>query len=166
MVHAILGNLNVHRRIAFFYIFVFSLSSALAESAAQDPAALQQRLEHAAALTALDLPGTRPWHLKLSLVTTEATLPPVQETVEEWWADRDQWRVDYTNAAGAVTSEIRGSEGLFRTKDAPRVSGRDRLLGQQVVHPLPQQINLDRVQLVSRSAMLGDHSFDLHRRLS
>lgn len=160
MVHAILGSRNLSQRIALTYVVLVSFSIGRAQSAAQDPAALEQRMEHAAALTSLDLPGTRPWHLKLSLVTTDAKLPAVQEAVEEWWTAPDRWRVDYTNAAGAVTSEIHSSEGQFRTQSAPRVSGRDRLLLHEVVHPLPQQLDLEKVQLMSRTATLRGRNFD------
>lgn len=160
MVNAHLRPLPLPHRFAWGYILLFSLTNAPAQTSAQDPAVLQQRLERAAALTSLDLPATRPWHLKLSLSTTDATQPAIQETVEQWWAAPEQWRTEYTNAAGAVTSEIRNSEGRFRTKGAPRVSNRDRMLLREVVDPLPQHIDLEKVQLALQPLTLSGRSFD------
>lgn len=160
MVNAIFGIRDLLHSLALTSVVLFSFSNSPAQTNAQDPAALGQRLEHAASLTSLDLPETRPWHLKLNLMTTDANQPAAQETVEEWWAAHDQWRVDYTNATGAVTSEIRNSDGLFRTKDAPRVSGRDRLLLREVTRPLPPTFDLEKVRLESRTVTLSNRNFD------
>ena len=160
MVHAILGVRNLPRRVLSLYAILVSVSNVTAQTATQDPSALEQRLEHAAALTSLTLPGTRPWHLKLNLVTTQGRSPAVQETIEEWWAAQERWHVEYTNAAGVVTSELHNSEGRYRTRDAPRVSNRDRQLLRDVVDPLPQNFDLDRVQLESRSVTVSNQSFD------
>ena len=136
-------------------------TSASAQNGGQDQATLRQRLQHASELTALDLPGTRPWHTRSNITTTTGDgIPISQDMVEEWWAEPNLWRATYTTASGAVTTEIRNHDGLFRTRGAPHISGTDRRLEREVVHPIPRLSDLDKLLLQSRTESVGGHPYD------
>ncbi len=126
----------------------------------QDQAELKQRMQQAIEATSLDLSGTKPWHLKLSVVKNPDDLTQVEETtIEEWWAAPNLWRRTYTTATGSY-ADLHTDEGLFRTKDAKRVSPEARALFQQVVHPLPRIESLDQLHFSSRTETVGGRTMD------
>ena len=111
--------------------------------------ALKEKLLQAVASTSLDMPGTRPWHLKLTIVKNPDDLVTLEETsVEEWWATPNTWRKVYTSPTHTYTL-LHTEDGLFRSKDGPPPSPGIRLLLDQVVHPLPREDALDTLRLKS-----------------
>ena len=119
-------------------LIVLLLGASLTGSAhSQNADALKARLREADTLTALDVDGVKPWHLKLEVqlcdVAGEACGPG---TIEEWWQSKNTYRIDYISPGFAGT-EMHNSDGLFQTEGkgaAPRVLAS---LLEQAVHPLP-----------------------------
>lgn len=111
-------------------------------------------MRQGAEASSLDVPGTRPWHLKLSVTQNPDDLAQRQETtVEEWWAGPNLWRRVYTTPTGSVTS-LHTEGGMFRSKGKEPLPPSIGLLLEQIVHPLPATDALEKLQLESRPETL------------
>ena len=104
---------------------------------AEDATKLVERLHTADIGTALDTPGLKPWHLKMTVqLFDEKGKPSDEGTIEEWWSSSDLDRREYiTN--GYKATEIRHGATVYRTKGADLPSFYLEKLREQVVHPIP-----------------------------
>lgn len=109
---------------------------------AQDTAALTARLQQTAAESTLDQPGTQPWHLKLDLQLFDAKGAPTEVgSVEEWWADSQNYRLSYVSPSFNGT-ELHVDDKVYRTTSAGFEPALFDDMLEQVLHPLRYADNM------------------------
>ena len=82
---------------------------------ADDKAAAIARLRSVEAVTSLDSPTVKPWHLKLNVqLFDEKGQPSEQGAIEEWWAGPLQSLIAYS-LPGYTGKELQTADGTFRT---------------------------------------------------
>lgn len=110
---------------------------------ADDKATATARLQSVDALTALDSPAVKPWHLKLNVqLFDDRGKPTEQGDIEEWWANPQQSLISYTfpSYTGKV---LQTADGTFRTAHFGVPPMLVALLLDQVVHPMPRAADLE-----------------------
>ena len=142
------------QRVRSFFAIAAYLLTLVPHVAAQDTAALQERLRQAAISNSLDTPDMKPWHLVLEVQLLDAQGHPTQTgTIEEWWISSELNKIVYTSGS-SVWMEIRNGESLFRTSaDAPPWLVEQ--LRRQVVHPMPLLKAIDAPSLFTEKKQLG-----------
>jgi len=122
---------------------------------AEDAAALAARLHTTAAASSIDTPGSKPWHLKMSVQLYNAKSKPTEQgTVEEWWAGPDLNRVTYTTPSYTGT-QLRNKNGVFRTKSQTYEPAILRDVLEQVVHPISHEEDIDQAKPDLRKEKFG-----------
>ena len=128
--------------------------------AAPDQAALLERMHRVIAQTSLDAPGTKPWHLKLTIQLNENDGAAAEKgTVEEWWASPKQYRRSYNFPSYAGTMLMNGGERYVSDGPGSQPYLADYLL-QQVIHPMPSAAEIDLAHLDLRKETFGKNDFD------
>jgi Gram-negative bacterial TonB protein C-terminal len=125
-----------------------------AAHAADDPAALTDRLHQAETDSSLSAPDLKPWHLKLDVQLFDAKgKPSEQGTIEEWWASTTTYQIAYTFPSYTAVEILNGKD-FSKTKGAGSVPFLIKLLLNQVVHPMPSAVEISAV-----TPDLRQHSF-------
>lgn len=111
-------------------------------SLAQKPEAVD-RLRRAQLVNVLDDAALKPWHLKLSfqLFDTKGK-PSEQGAIEEWWQSPTVHKTAYSSPSYSGV-EIQTNDGLYFSKGASAVPYLLEYTLKQIVHPMPQQQDID-----------------------
>jgi hypothetical protein len=138
----------------------FLLAGVQGAASAQNKPELLARMHRVTSGSSLDLPGTKPWHLKATIQLNDVQGEPVEKgTVERWWASPDQYKTTYTFPSFNAT-DVKTPGGFYRTAgsgSAPYMV--DYLLGQ-LSHPMPSDEEIDKSVLDLRKESFGKNEFD------
>ena len=85
--------------VLFAYVAMLLGLAQVASARVEDAPSLKDRLHAAAAGSALDVAGVKPWYLKLDVsLFDESGKVKLQGTIEEWWAAPRLYKVQYDRA--------------------------------------------------------------------
>jgi len=127
-------------------VAIFLLIPAALSQTPKDPV---EKIRQAVKLNTLDTPGMQPWHLRFDFQTHDfASEKGAKGTLEEWWTP-DGYRLVISSDRYNAT-EVRNTEGLFRTPQTNPVPYAIGVLQSNIVHPF---FGLD----------LDHAKFDVHR---
>jgi TonB family protein len=101
----------------------------------KDPAAI---LALALAKNGLNVPGLKPWHLRVIYQTFDENGQPKDTGVfEEWWAGPKQYKQSYTSKSFTRTIYVTDA-GTFKTGDAGPLPLGEWLLDRRLLSPIPE----------------------------
>jgi TonB family protein len=100
-------------------------------------------LHTAADLTSLNEDSVQPFYLKIAVQLYDSKgQPSEQGSVEEWWAGNGREKRVYTMPSYTAT-EVRDDKSVYRTSGASYPPEMPQTLLLQVLHPMPQQDEVD-----------------------
>jgi TonB family protein len=119
-----------------------------------------ERLQQVTAVTSLDDPAVKPWHLKLALQFFEHKGTPAGVgTIEEWWAGPKRYKITYDTPDYKATV-LKTETGDRRTSGTSYVPPLLELLREQTVHPMPGPDAIAATTPTQRTESLGKLQLD------
>jgi len=89
----------------------------------------------------------------------DAGRPSEQGTVEGWWASPTLYRVVYTSPSYTGT-ELRNTDGFFRTAGPGSETSLSNLMLRQVIHPMPSENEIKSAKLEEQTESFGKVKLD------
>lgn len=118
--------------------------------ATDDSDVFRRALANASRISTLILPGTPPFHLKLSTRERYHDVPEYRAQIEEWWANPEKWRREVHAAAFSQTA-ARDGERYFESNSVDYFPFWLHELLQASVDPIPlAELLREQVELTKR----------------
>lgn len=127
--------------------------------AADDAAALKERLHRVAELNSIADPKLKPWHLKISYQLFDDKGKPIEQgTIEEWYSGEKLWKIVYTSPSFSGTDLMTGG-GEYITSHLS-VPTAIETVQNETTNPIPSTKDADASELVLRPLTMSNVPFD------
>ncbi len=131
------------------YLVGFLLCASVA-FAADDAKLYRQAIAQASRMSTLAMPGSSPFHLKLSVKELKQDRPEYNVEIEVWWASPQQWRHEVRSASFSQRA-VRSGELYSESNSADYLPFWLHELIQESIDPIPlAELVRDRVELTKR----------------
>lgn len=140
-----------HRRLHSVMALFLVISACAPQCGLAQDEALLKRLQLAERVQALDAPGLKPWHLKLSVELHDTKGKPAETgTIEEWWVAPGKFRRVFTFPSYSAT-ELSVGDKLLRTTGKAQPPYLMRQLLEDQLHPVRLAVEANSFRLKLRS---------------